>query len=397
MMQFIKKSVALLLSLLMILSILQGCAVQNNESTESSEPETTTISTESSSTNEAAILSDNDIANSFSGADDPNLLQYVEDTVYSNLSTSLGSDDYIIESVSSAYVSQEYIDEVKYNSRENVYFGFTKSELDEGFKGTKYVFTLGDDGKTSVKEFEPYDDTYDKILLNAAIGTGVILVCVILTVVTDGAGAPAAAAIFATSAKSGAIAALSSAVIGGTTAGLVKGIETNDFDEAMKAAALEGSEGYKIGGIFGAVTGGFSKAVQVAKSIPSPRQSEINALKKFGGKEQLSFLNGEEVSYGTEGATRPDIVRTIKGKLEAIEVKNYNLKSQNSFTCLKNELKRQISDRVQHLPQGSTQRIALDVQGRNYTKSFCKSAISILQNELESIYHNIPIEVLGAI
>ena len=217
MMQFIKKSVALLLSLLMILSILQGCAVQNNESTESSEPETTTISTESSSTNEAAILSDNDIANSFSGADDPNLLQYVEDTVYSNLSTSLGSDDYIIESVSSAYVSQEYIDEVKYNSRENVYFGFTKSELDEGFKGTKYVFTLGDDGKTSVKEFEPYDDTYDKILLNAAIGTGVILVCVILTVVTDGAGAPAAAAIFATSAKSGAIAALSSAVIGGTT------------------------------------------------------------------------------------------------------------------------------------------------------------------------------------
>ena len=334
MMQFIKKSVALLLSLLMILSILQGCTVQNNESTESSEPETTTISTESSSTNEAAILSDNDIANSFSGADDPNLLQYVEDTVYSNLSTSLGSDDYIIESVSSAYVSQEYIDEVKYNSRENVYFGFTKSELDEGFKGTKYVFTLGDDGKTSVKEFEPYDDTYDKILLNAAIGTGVILVCVILTVVTDGAGAPAAAAIFATSAKSGAIAALSSAVIGGTTAGLVKGIETNDFDEAMKTAALEGSEGYKIGAIFGAVTGGFSKAVQVAKSIPSPRQSEINALKKFGGKEQLSFLNGEEVSYGTEGATRPDIVRTIKGKLEAIEVKNYNLKSQNSFITI---------------------------------------------------------------
>lgn len=397
MMRYMKKSIALLLSLLIMLSIFQGCSLQNNESKKESEAETTTLSTESTNTNETAILNDNEIANSFLGVDDPNLLQYVEDTVYSKLSTDLGSDDYIIESVSSSYVSQEYIDELKYNSRENVYFGFTKSELDQKFKGTKYVFALDENGKTSVKEFEPYDDTYDKILLNAAIGTGVILVCVVLTVATDGAGAPAAAAIFATSAKTGAIAALSSAVIGGTTAGLIKGIETNNFDDALKAASLEGSEGYKIGAIFGAVTGGFSKAVEVAKSIPSPRQSEINALKKFGGKEQVSFLNGQEVSYGTEGATRPDIIRTVKGKLEAIEVKNYNLKSQNSFSGLKNELKRQISDRVQHLPQGTQQRIVLDVQGRNYTKSFCKSIISILQNDLETIYPNIPIEALGAI
>ena len=57
-----------------------------------------------------------------------------------------------------------------------------------------------------------------------------LVVCVVLTVATEGAGAPAAAAIFATSAKSGAIAAASSALIGGTAAGVITGIETEDFD-----------------------------------------------------------------------------------------------------------------------------------------------------------------------
>lgn len=59
----------------------------------------------------------------------------------------------------------------------------------------------------------------------------------------------------------------------------------------------------------------------VAKSVSTPRESEIAALEKFGGKEQVTFLNGKEVAYGTKGATRPDIVREVGGKLEAIEVK----------------------------------------------------------------------------
>jgi DNA-binding XRE family transcriptional regulator len=173
------------------------------------------------------------------------------------------------------------------------------------------VFTLGDDGKTTVQKFEPYDDTYDKIFLNVAIGTGVILVCVVLTVVTDGAGAPAAAAIFATSAKTGAIAAVSSALIGGTASGVITGIETEDFDESMKAAALAGSDGYKWGAITGALTGGASELIalngatsggltmnQVAQ-IQKESKYPLDLIKQFKSMEEFNvFFNEAKLSTG---------------------------------------------------------------------------------------------------
>ena len=140
----------------------------------------------------------------FSGMNDPNLLRYTEDIIYQNLVTSLDSEEYFVENVSAIYISQEYIDELAYNSQENIYFGYTLQELSEQFQGKKYVFTLGDDGTTIVTEFENYDDTYDRALKNVSIGTGVILVCVTVSVVTAGAGAPAISMIFAASAKTAA-------------------------------------------------------------------------------------------------------------------------------------------------------------------------------------------------
>ena len=112
----------------------------------------------------------------FSGMNDPNLLRYTEDAIYENLVATLDSDEYFVENVSAVYISQEYIDELAYNSQANIYFGYTLQELAEQFQGKKYIFTLGDDGSTIVTEFEEYDDTYDRALKNVAIGTGVILV-----------------------------------------------------------------------------------------------------------------------------------------------------------------------------------------------------------------------------
>lgn len=123
------------------------------------------------------------------------------------------------------------------------------------------MFTLGEDGETTVKPFEAYDDTYEKVLKNVAIGTGVILVCVTVSVVTAGAGAPAISMIFAASAKTGTVMALSSGAMGGTAAGIVTGVKTKDFNQAMKAAALAGSEGFKMGAISGAIAGGATEAV----------------------------------------------------------------------------------------------------------------------------------------
>ena len=90
----------------------------------------------------------------FSGMNDPNLLRYTEDIIYQNLVTSLDSEEYFVENVSAIYISQEYIDDLAYNSQANIYFGYTLQELSEQFQGKKYVFTLGDDGTTIVTEFE---------------------------------------------------------------------------------------------------------------------------------------------------------------------------------------------------------------------------------------------------
>ena len=125
------------------------------------------------------------------------------------------------------------------------------------------MFTLGEDGETTVVPLERYDDTYEKVIKNVAIGSGVILVCVTVSVLTAGAGAPAASMIFAASAKSGAIFAASSGALSGVIAGTATGIQTHDFDEALKAGALAGSESFKWGAITGAVSGGGSELVML--------------------------------------------------------------------------------------------------------------------------------------
>ena len=102
----------------------------------------------------------------FSDLSDENLLQYVEDEVYAGITEQLASEDYIVESVDAIYISKEYLEEVEYNSQENIYFGYTLSELDAQYDGTRYVFTLGDDGQTTTKTFEKYDDTYEQVIKN---------------------------------------------------------------------------------------------------------------------------------------------------------------------------------------------------------------------------------------
>ena len=237
----------------------------------------------------------------FSGMNDPNLLRYTEDTIYESLVTALDSEEYFVENVSAIYISQEYIDELAYNSQANIYFGYTLQDLAEQFQGKKYVFTLGDDGTTIVTEFEDYDDTYDRALKNVAIGTGVILVCVTVSVVTGGLGAPAVSMIFAASAKTGTIMALSGGAMGGISAGIVTGMQTGNMDEALKAAALAGSEGYKWGAISGAVSGGIGQTIALkgatmngltmneAAAIQRESKYPLDVIKQFKSMEQYEI------------------------------------------------------------------------------------------------------------
>lgn len=334
----------------------------------------------------------------FNSLDDPEFHRYLEDDVYAQLVDLFDSDDYFVEDVQARYLSKEYLEELEYNSQENIFFGYALSDLVEALGDTKYIFTLGDDGQTTIKPFEEYDDTFDKVIKDVAIGTGVILLCVTVSIVTAGVGAPeAVTAIFVASAKTGAISALTGSLFGGVTEGIVTGIETGNMEAAKKAALLGASDAYKWGAISGAVIGGAGKALTLkapsTRKIPSPREAEKRAVAKYGGKEQLSFLNGKEVPYGTEGATRPDIIREIGGKLEAIEIKDYDL--ENHLPQLCRELERQVSERVANLPADCTQRIVLNTQGRGYSKAFTDYVIQTIQKRLESIYPNIPIDIMA--
>jgi len=209
-------------------------------------------------TNESGWVS---VEPQYKSLDDPQLLGYIEDLVYRDAIVALNSDEYVVENVSAVYISKEYLDEVAFNSQANIYFGYTLAELDDLFQGTKYIFTLGSDGTTTVEELlEIESDPTKTMIRNVAIGTGVILVCVTVSVVSSAVGLSAVSAFFAASAKTATTYAVSFARFGGITAGVVKGVQTGDFDEAVEAAALGASEGFKWGAISGAICGAINEA-----------------------------------------------------------------------------------------------------------------------------------------
>lgn len=252
-----KRLIALFLSLTMILT---GC----------SKPQTPNPASESTINTVSASAEWVEVLPEFDSLSDEDLLLEVENLVYRETVEALDSEEYVVENVSAVYLSKEYLEEASFNSQSNVYFGYTLAELDEIFQGTRYIFTLGDDGTTAVQELQVIDDhTAETMLRNIAIGTGVILVCVTVSVVSAGAGAPAVSIIFAASATTAKTMAVSSAAFGGISAGVVRGIETGDFDEAMEAAALGATEGFKWGAVSGAVIGGGNEAFLLKSATKS--------------------------------------------------------------------------------------------------------------------------------
>ena len=78
------------------------------------------------------------------------------------------------------------------------YFVYTLEEIDAVYQGTRYVFTMSEEGDTIAVPFEEHDDTFEQVVF-----------------------------------------------------GVVTGIEMGDMDEALKVAALSSSESFKWGAITG--------------------------------------------------------------------------------------------------------------------------------------------------
>ena len=339
-----KRLVSLILTCAMMLSLLSGCGAKPAEETtvavvtptaeaaaekaeaaakatvlkaEASQPAQKEKTPEQDDTNGVEPAAEEStkyktITPEFSGLSDPELLTYLEDDIYSELVSDLNSDEYFVENVSAVYVSKEYLEELAYNSKTNIFFGYSLEDLDAQFQGTRYAFTLGPDGDTVVQPFEAYDDTYDTILRNVAIGSGVILVCVTVSVVSGGVGAPAVSMIFAASAKTGTVMALSGGAFGGFASGILKALETDNWDEILKAAALGGSEGFKWGAISGSIGGGAHEAVALkGATLNGLTMNEAALIQKDSGYPLdviKQFRNMDQYNICKEAGLRPQMI-----------------------------------------------------------------------------------------
>lgn len=331
---FIYRTIAFILSCTMALT---GCAKSSDSSssTVSSTVQTTAISAEipAAAENELEKLD-------IESLDDPDLSRYIEDALYEELVTNIDSDDYYIENIETSYISKEYLDELEYNSKQNVFFGYTLAELDEQFQGEKYVFTLNENGETVVQPFEKYDDTYIKALKNFAIGTGVILVCVTVSALT--AGAPPVSYFFASAADKAIDFAINGAFIGGLD-GIKKYIETGDIEESLKCAALNGSEYYKAGAFIGAATGGIkssftmhratrgglslSDAAKILKEVKLPARflKQISSMDEYNEIVLIAENSGITINTLADDCLSEKISVDVLSKCHSLdEAKVYN-------------------------------------------------------------------------
>lgn len=274
-----KRILALLLGLSMLLS---GCAQSkptSKVSPVSSENSAAAVTDSASEGYTSRMTVWKDDVPQYSSLNDTGLLVHMEDLVYRDTISSLNSADYLVSDVSAVYVSKEYLEELSYNSQSNIYFGYTLDELDAQFQGKRYVFTLGDNGKTIVQPLETIaDNSTETMLKNVAIGTGIILISVTVSSVTA-TSAPAVSVILAVSAKTGAIGALSGSAISGIPAGIIRGIQTGSMEEALKTATMKGSEGFKWGAISGALVGGAKAETELIKEITQNGLTKTQAVK----------------------------------------------------------------------------------------------------------------------
>lgn len=134
------------------------------------------------------------------------------------------------------------------------------------------------------------------LITKFAIGTGVIVVCVILNVVTAGASTPVAC--FIAGAAKGAMTAAAKGTAMGAAMGAVSSAikSKGEWDETLYGTVEGASDGYMWGAIFGAISGGLSSDYCFA--------GDTLVLTESGYKTISSVDVGEKVlSYDTHSET----------------------------------------------------------------------------------------------
>lgn len=307
-----KKIVAFLLCICIVLS---GCSFDQAIDTEA---ETGSIQSQS----DTQGITEEEETPEFANLSDLELCSYLEENIYTDVITTLDSQDYLVQDVKTTYVSKEYLEELAYNSKSNIYFGYDLADVEKAFGDEKYIFTCDESGNTVVQKYETYDDTFDQVVQNVAVGSGVILICVTVSAVSAGVSAPAVSVIFAAAAKTGTLMAVESAAIGAAITATVTSIQTHDVNETLKQTALSASQEFKFGAIFGAVAGGAGKlfalsdatagglTLNEAAQIQRETKYSLKLIKTFHSVEEAEIYEGsglvEKVING-----KPALIRSI--------------------------------------------------------------------------------------
>ena len=335
----------------------------------------------------------------YDGMSDDSLRQSIQDSIYSKLDSEFDESEVVIEDVQSLYISKEYLEEVAYNSQTNVFFGYSLDQIEKQFGNKKYIFTLGENGKTVVEEFAEHKSIYDKVIKNTLVGTGVILVCVSLAAASTAASAPLGTSriqiILSFSAAGSIIGGTVVGTASAVAAGVSEYVKNGDAQAAFDSALLTGSEGFKWGAIGGAVAGAAIGAY-VTGSVHTWRESELFVKNMFPGSvEQVAFKDGVRVVNKVPGSTVPDLLTKLKdGRLLAIEVKNYDL-NNIGVTNLISTLRKQFANRVANMPADTVQRLVLDVTGRGYQREYLTFVVHMIKNSLKDICPDLLISVVG--
>lgn len=162
------------------------------------------------------------------------------------------------------------------------------------------------------------------LIAKFAIGTGVILVCVVLNVVTYGAATPVAC--FIAGAAEGAITAAAKGAAFGAAMGAIKSYITSDgnWKDTLYGTAEGASSGYMWGAIFGAISGGLNsnycftgdtlvKTDQSLKTIDEIQAGDY----VYSYNEQNGNFSYEPVKNTTRSETK-DIVEIVTSSSAAV-------------------------------------------------------------------------------
>ena len=148
------------------------------------------------------------------------------------------------------------------------------------------------------KIYQMVGDKFDanSFVENYAIGTGVIVICVIITVATAGSTTPFAC--FIAGAADGSISfALKGAAFGAAMKAVSTAITTGDLEESVYGA-LEGSaDGYKWGAIYGAITGGLSSQYCFTGNTPVQTENGLTDIRSIAVGDKVMAYSEETGNF----------------------------------------------------------------------------------------------------